>query len=606
MKKIHLKNFKTGPSNLLILVVVALGVLFALTKIADVRQMPKAVNYSQFKKQLMQNEIESVSISGNEIAGTYKDNKGKFELSVQDTKTIVDLLEKQNVDISFVPPSADFTVWHILALLSFLITPLMAWYLFRKSKNAATGGQNNIFTISKSKAKMFMPSQIKVKFDSVAGVHEAKEELQDVLDFLKNPDKYKKMGAKLTKGILLVGAPGNGKTLLAKALAGEAHCPFFSVSGSDFVEVFAGVGAARVRDLFAQARKNSPCILFIDEIDSVGRQRGSGNSSHDEREQTLNQLLAEMDGFESATSPVVVLAATNRAEILDKALLRKGRFDRKVYVPYPDLSSRDEILRVHIKDIPMDPAIDVHGLARSTVGFAGSDLANLVNEAAINAAKKNQKTVNLSDFDEARDKIILGKGRKGMMLTPEEKRVTAFHEAGHTLPLLLLPDLLDPLYKVTILPRGQALGVTHCVPERDKHTCSKDEMEAQVIMALGGRAAEELVFNRLDVGAASDFRKATEIVRKMVCFYGMSTELGPVFYDTNSNEHQYSEETSRKIDEEVRRITKVCYEKALEILRNNRDKLDKLAGALLEKETLFPEEVYSLLEIEPRKEHSFN
>lgn len=605
MKKINFKNFKTGPSNLLILVVVALGILFALTKIADVRQSIKTVNYSLFKKQLLDNEIESVAISGTDITGNYKEDKGRFELSVQDTKKLVDLLEEHNVDISFVPPSADFTIWHILALLSFILTPLMMWYLFKKSKSATTGGQNNIFTISKSKAKMFMPSQIKVKFDSVAGVHEAKEELQDVLDFLKNPDKYKKMGAKLTKGILLVGDPGNGKTLLAKALAGEAHCPFFSVSGSDFIEVFAGVGAARVRDLFAQARKHSPCILFIDEIDSVGRQRGSGVGSHDEREQTLNQLLAEMDGFESSASPVVVLAATNRAEILDKALLRKGRFDRKVFVPYPDLQSREEILQVHIKDIPIDPTIDVYKIARSTVGFAGSDLANLVNEATINATKKDQKIVTLADFDEARDKIILGKGRKGMMLTLEEKRVTAFHEAGHTIPLLLMPALLDPLYKVTILPRGQALGVTHSIPERDKHTNSKDEMEARVIMALGGRAAEELVFNRLDVGAASDFRKATEIVRKMVCFYGMSTELGPVFYDQNSTEHQYSEETSRKIDEEVRRITKMCYEKSLEILRNNRDKLDKLANALLEKETLFPEEVYSLLEIEPRKQHSF-
>lgn len=601
MKKIHLRNFKTGPSNMLILVVLALGILFVLTKIADVRQMAKPINYSQFKKQLLHNEIDSVAISGNEISGMYKEGKGKFFLSVQDTKNLVDLLEKQNVDISFVPPSSDFTIWHILALLSFLILPILAWYFFKKSKNASIGGQNNIFTISKSKAKMFMPMQIKVKFDSVAGVHEAKEELQDVLDFLKNPDKFKKLGAKLTKGVLLVGSPGNGKTLLAKALAGEAHCPFFSVSGSDFIEVFAGVGAARVRDLFAQARKHAPCILFIDEIDSVGRQRGSGIGSHDEREQTLNQLLAEMDGFESSASPVVVLAATNRAEVLDKALLRKGRFDRKVFVPYPDLLSREEILKVHIKETPIDSNINIHEIAKSTVGFAGSDLANLVNEAAINAAKKDQKIVKLGDFDEARDKIILGKGRKGMMLTLEEKKITAFHEAGHTLPLLLMPTLLDPLYKVTILPRGEALGVTHSMPERDKHTSSKDEMEARVIMALGGRAAEELVFNRLDVGAASDFRNATEIVRKMVCYYGMSTELGPVFYDQNSAEHQFSEETNRKIDEEVRKIMKLCYEKAISILRDNRDKLDKLASALLEKETLFPEEIYSLLEIEPRK-----
>ncbi|HLD09254.1 MAG TPA: ATP-dependent zinc metalloprotease FtsH, partial [Methylophilaceae bacterium] len=351
----------------------------------------------------------------------------------------------------------------------------------------------------------------------VAGADEAKEDLHDVVDFLKNPEKYRRLGAKIPRGVLLIGAPGNGKTLLAKAVAGEANCPFFSISGSDFIEVFVGVGAARVRDLFAQARKQAPCIIFIDEIDAVGRQRGSGlGGGHDEREQTLNQMLAEMDGFQTTGAPVIVLAATNRADVLDVALLRPGRFDRRVEVPYPDLKSREKILTVHVKGVKVSSDVDLAKIARGTPGFSGADLANLINEAAIIASKKNQPDVSVDDFEEARDKILLGKENKSMMQTDEDRKVTAYHESGHALVRLLIPEDSDPLHKVTIIPRGSTLGVTHSMPEREKYTRTRDEMLAHVMAALGGRAAEEIVFHKPTTGAYSDFKAATAIVRDMV------------------------------------------------------------------------------------------
>jgi cell division protease FtsH len=462
--------------------------------------------------------------------------------------------------------------------------------------------------MSKSKAKMFMPSQIKVNFDSVAGATEAKEELTDVVDFLRNPDKFKRLGAKLTRGVLLVGEPGNGKTLLAKAVAGEASCPFFSVSGSDFIEVFVGVGAARVRDLFAQARRHAPSIIFIDEIDAVGRQRGVGLGGwHDEREQTLNQLLIEMDGFDSSNTPVVVMAATNRPDVLDKALLRAGRIDKKVHVPFPDLKSREAILKVHSENVPLDEQVNLAKIARGTPGFTGADLANLINEAAINASKLNQSTVSVDDFEDARDKIILGKEMRTMVLTDEEREVTAYHEAGHALITLLNPKETDPLHKVTIMPRAKALGVTWSLPERDKHTISKDEMTARIMVALGGRAAEELVFNRLESGAHSDFATATQVARAMVCSYGMSSKLGPLVYEQNSlGENNYSEETARTIDEEMRSILDACYKHVYKLLSDNRDKLEKLAKALIDKETMYAGEIYELLGITSREEHLFH
>ncbi|MFA6065701.1 MAG: ATP-dependent zinc metalloprotease FtsH [Candidatus Babeliaceae bacterium] len=450
-----------------------------------------------------------------------------------------------------------------------------------------------------SKAKMYMPTQVKVNFNSVAGVHEAKEELYDVVDFLKNPKKYHDIGARLTRGVLLVGEPGNGKTLLAKAVAGEANCPFFSASGSEFVEVFVGVGAARVRDLFAQARRHSPSIIFIDEIDAIGRQRGGSSYSNDERDQALNQLLTEMDGFESRNSSVIVIAATNRADILDKALLRPGRFDRRVDVPYPDLVSREEILQVHARGVKIDESVDLKKIARGTPGFSGAALENLINEAATHAAKFNKPLVTLEDFDEARDKIILGKESKSIIMSPKELEMTAYHEAGHAMVTLVMPEVLDPLYKVTIIPRGPALGVTHSLPERDKYSVNKEELFAKIMMCLGGRAAEELIFNNISGGARSDFMNATNIAHNMVTQYGMSDDLGMVVYQNG----QYSQESAAKIDHAVKSIIDDCYKKTQQLLVDNKDKLEILSKKLLEKETLFAHEIYELLGITPRTDH---
>jgi len=454
-----------------------------------------------------------------------------------------------------------------------------------------------------SKGKLFMPSQVKFTFDNVAGVDEAKEELRDVVEFLKNPERYKRLGAKITRGLLLVGDPGNGKTLLAKAVAGEANCPFFSVSASEFVEMYVGVGAARVRELFAQARKHKPSIIFIDEIDAVGTKRVTGVGGHEERNQTLNQLLTEMDGFDSEESSVIVMAATNRPESLDKALLRPGRFDRRVEVPYPDVSSREKILKLHAKAVKLDSLVDLNKVARGTPGFSGAELANLVNEAALHASKDQaQENITVHDFEEARDKVMLGKELKTIILSPEERKITAFHESGHALVRLLLPDQSDPLHKVTIIPRGRALGVTHSLPEKEKYTQTKEEMLAIIMVCLGGRAAEELVFNVLATGASNDFEKATEIARKMVCSYGMSDEMGTVVYTQNQGEYQYSQKTAERIDAEVQKLLENSYVKVKDLLKTNRDKLETLANMLFEKETLFASEIYTLLGIEPRQD----
>jgi cell division protease FtsH len=451
---------------------------------------------------------------------------------------------------------------------------------------------------------MFLPSSIKENFNSVAGANEAKEELADVIDFLKNPKKYQRLGAKITRGVLLIGEPGNGKTLLARAVAGEANCPFFSISGSNFIEVFVGVGAARVRDLFAQARKHAPSIIFIDEIDAVGRHRGSGmGGGNDEREQTLNQLLAEMDGFETSPTPIIVIAATNRVDVLDKALLRPGRFDRRVTVPYPDLKSREAILDVHVKTVKVEENLDLKKIAQGTPGFSGADLANLVNEATIIASKENKDLVTMHDFDEARDKIMLGKESKSIMLTPEDKKLIAYHEAGHALVRLLLPETSDPLHKVTIIPRGSALGVTHFLPEREKYITTKEEMESSVMSALGGRVAEEIIFNTLTTGAYSDFQAANRMTRNMVTKYGMSPEIGTIIYSQQHGEFEYSQKTAEKIDAEVQRLTALYHEQTRKLLEDNRDKLDLLANALMEKETMNADEIYELLSITPRQAH---
>jgi cell division protease FtsH len=471
-----------------------------------------------------------------------------------------------------------------------------------KPQEAGSGATGAVSTAGRtsSRARMYLPSQVKVNFANVAGAQEAKEELQDTVDFLKNPKKYQALGARLPRGVLLVGDPGNGKTLLAKAVAGEANVPFFSASGSEFVEEFVGVGAARVRDLFAQARRHAPCIVFIDEIDAIGSHRNVDRNS--ERDQTLNQLLTEMDGFDTNTS-IIVMAATNRKDILDKALVRAGRFDREVYVPYPDVKAREEILRVHAKNTLIDEAVDLAKIARGTPGFTGADLANLLNDALIQAAKHGRSKAMIEDFEESRDKIILGKERKSVVMTRDELEMTAYHEAGHALVGLLMPDVTDPVYKVTIVPRGSALGVTHFLPERDKYSETKEQLLGSIMKSLGGRIAEELIFNKISTGAMSDFQHATDIARRIVCDYGMTLELGTLVYD-QSKPGKYSEETAKKIDDTMRTIIENCYKQAYELLKNNKDMLEKLAKALLVKETLFAGEVYELLGIAPRTGHS--
>ena len=472
-----------------------------------------------------------------------------------------------------------------------------------QSYNSPVSSANQL-TKGNSSAKMFMPSQVKCNFDHVAGMQEAKEELRDVVDFLKNPEKFRRLGAKITKGVLLIGEPGNGKTLLAKAVAGEANCPFFNVSASEFVEMFVGVGASRVRDLFNQARKHNPSIIFIDEIDAVGRHRDSGmHGGNDERNQTLNQLLTEMDGFDTASNSVIVIAATNRPDSLDPALMRAGRFDRKVEVPYPDLVSREKILTLHAQKIVMDPTIDLYKVARGTPGFSGADLAHLVNESALLAARNGeQPMVTIHDFEEARDKIMIGKELKTIVLSEQERKITAFHESGHALVRLLLPEHSDPLHKVTIVPRGRALGVTHSLPEREKYTQTKEEMLTIIMVCLGGRVAEEMIFNVLGTGAYNDFEKATEVARRMVCSYGMSEELGPVVYKQQNGEYAYSQKTAERIDAEVQKLLEQCYKKVKELLGQHRDKLEKLANHLFTKETLFAHEIYELLGIEARQD----
>lgn len=601
--------FQGGSKNLLLALIIFIGCIAVLTKLTDYTQHIKTISYSNFIKRVEQGDVKLVHASGQDVQGVFKDGT-KFETVVATNPNDWEVLKRNGVEIVVVSQASPLSIWYLLLLGSFLLTLLAVWYFLRQSRGSSGGGggAGNIFSIGKSRARMFMPSTIKENFDSVAGAAEAKDELKDVVDFLKNPEKYKRLGAHMTRGVLLVGEPGNGKTLLAKAVAGEANCPFFSISGSDFIEVFVGVGAARVRDLFAQARKHAPSIIFIDEIDAVGRHRGSGlGGGHDEREQTLNQLLTEMDGFQtSSAGSVIVIAATNRPDVLDKALLRPGRFDKRVEVPYPDLKSREEILTVHAKNVKLDPEVDLARIARGTPGFSGADLENLINEAAINASKANENSIKIKDFEEARDKIMLGKEIKTMVQTKEELELTSYHESGHALVRLMLPEITDPLHKVTIIPRGRALGVTHSLPEREKYTRTKDEIIASIMVALGGRAAEELVFNKITTGAANDFKVATDMARSMVCVYGMSDKLGAVIYSQQADGFEYSQHTAEVIDQEVQRILDESYKKTMHLLRENREKLNLLAATLLEKETLYAGEVYELLGIASREEHKFS
>lgn len=599
-------RFNGGFKNIIILMVITFASLLLLQRLMEMSRHVHIIGYSVFLDKVENAEVKQVYVDGQEVRGLLKDNT-LFQTIVPENGVDWQFLRTKGIDFALSNQSDYSYYWYMMLLMLLVIIFGGIWFMVKRSQGMGNGG--NIFSMGKSKARMFMPSTIKETFASVAGAEEAKEELHDIIDYLRNPKKYRRLGAKMTRGVLLIGEPGNGKTLLARAVAGEANCPFFSVSGSDFIEVFVGVGAARVRDLFLQARRHAPSIIFIDEIDAVGRHRGSGlGGGHDEREQTLNQLLTEMDGFlQMNDSPVIVIAATNRPDVLDKALLRPGRFDRQVHVPFPDLKSREAILKVHADMVKMDPSVDLHKIARGTPGFSGADLANLINESAIEASKQESELINVHHLENARDKILLGKEVKSIMLTEEDKKIIAYHESGHALARLLMPETTSPLHKVTIIPRGKALGVTHSMPEREKYITSKEEMEAEVISALGGRAAEEIIFQRLTTGAYSDFKAATDIVRKMVCNYGMvPEELGTILYVQDHNQYQYSEKTSEKIDEAVRAIMDTCYKRCIQMFKDNKDKLDLLATTLLEKETMYASEIYELLNIEPRTEHTFS
>jgi cell division protease FtsH len=561
----------------------------------------KEIIFSEFISKIENGEITEVTIKENNITGILRDGV-KFRTYAPDYPDLVKELKNRNVKITVRPP--DHNPWYVNFFFSWgpIIFLVLVWIVFMRQMQM---GGNKAMSFGKARAKLVSDKAVKITFADVAGIEEAKAEVEEIIEFLKDPQKFSKLGGKIPKGVLLVGSPGTGKTLLAKAIAGEAAVPFFSISGSDFVEMFVGVGASRVRDLFEQAKKNAPCIIFIDEIDAVGRHRGAGlGGGHDEREQTLNQLLVEMDGFEG-NEGVIILAATNRPDVLDPALLRPGRFDRQIVVPTPDVKGRLEILKVHVKNIPLVENLELEKIARGTPGFSGADLANLVNEAALIAARKSKEKVDMADFEFAKDKVLMGVERRSMVLSDEEKKNTAYHEAGHALVAKLTPGT-DPIHKVSIIPRGRALGVTQQLPIDDRYTYSKDYLEKTLNVLLGGRAAEEIALKHMTTGAGNDLERATELARKMVTEWGMSGRLGPltfgkkdeqIFLGREIAKHKdYSEKTAEDIDEEIKGIVTAAYERAKKILNENYGLLDSLAQALLEKETIEGSDIDKLIE----------
>ena len=565
----------------------------------DFQTRDESVSFSEFIRMVDSGQVESVTLAGNEVSGSTTSGESFRSYAPPQYEGLVNRLVERDVAVS--AREAAGSPW---ATLLYTWAPLLLilgfWIFFMRQ--VQTGG-NKALSFGKSRAKLSSSSQKKVTFKDVAGVEEPKEELQEIIEFLKEPQKFQKLGGRIPKGVLLMGPPGTGKTLLARAVAGEANVPFFSISGSDFVEMFVGVGASRVRDLFEQGKKNAPCIVFIDEIDAVGRHRGAGlGGGHDEREQTLNQLLVEMDGFES-NEGVILVAATNRPDVLDPALLRPGRFDRRIVVNRPDVKGREGILGVHTRKIPLSDNVDVHVLARGTSGFSGADLANLVNEAALNAARYNQKVVQMQDFEFAKDKVLMGSERRSMIISDEEKQVTAVHEGGHALLAVLLPHA-DPIHKVTIIPRGMALGVTQQLPVDDKHNYSRDYLNDQIAILLGGRLAEELTNGNVTTGAGNDLDRATDMARRMVCEWGMSESIGPLTYGKKEEQvflgrdfaqsQDYSEGTAIRIDQEIKRIVTENYERARDLLRSHKDELIRIAEELLIREVLDADQVMRL------------
>ena len=581
--------------NMALWLVIILSMILLFGIFSQSQTGRKELNFSEFLARVEQGEVAEVELKGSSITGKLKDGT-PFQTYAAEDPELVPSLRKQGVVISAKP--VEQTPWWSLVLnwLPMLLF-IGVWVFFMRQMQ---GGGAKALSFGKARARLLTEKQNRVTFADVAGVDEAKGELQEIIEFLKDPQKFQKLGGRIPKGVLLMGPPGTGKTLLARAIAGEANVPFFSISGSDFVEMFVGVGASRVRDLFEQGKKHAPCIIFMDEIDAVGRHRGAGlGGGHDEREQTLNQLLVEMDGFES-NEGVILIAATNRPDVLDPALLRPGRFDRQVVVARPDIRGREEILKVHVKKIPLAPDVDLAILARGTPGFSGADLANLVNEAALLAAREDKKFVERKDFESAKDKVLMGVERKSLILSEEERRATAYHEAGHALVARLIPGT-DPIHKVTIIPRGRALGITQQLPMDEKHNYHREYLLDNIAILMGGRVAEELVLGHMSTGAGNDLERATDLARKMVCEWGMSEKLGPltfgkreemIFLGKEIAQHQdYSEQTAQEIDQEVRRFVIEAYERAKELVKARIGALHALAASLLEREVLEGPEV---------------
>ena len=593
--------------NLLLWVVVAIVLMMVFQSFSPNSAGTQEVQYSQFMEEVRNNRIKRVDIAEDERTISFERSDGARGTVIaprRDERMIDDLIN-HNVEIKQAPPSTGPSLAYIL--INFLPVLLIIGFFFFMMRQMQQGGGKGAMSFGKSRAKMLNEEQTKVNFSDVAGCDEAKEEVGELVEFLRDPSKFQKLGGKIPRGVLMVGPPGTGKTLLARAIAGEAKVPFFSISGSDFVEMFVGVGASRVRDMFEQAKKHSPCIIFIDEIDAVGRHRGAGlGGGHDEREQTLNQLLVEMDGFEGGEG-VIVIAATNRPDVLDPALLRPGRFDRQVVVGLPDVKGREQILKVHMRKVPLDEDVDAMIVARGTPGFSGADLANLVNEAALFAARENASDVRMDHFDRARDKILMGAERRSMAMSEDEKALTAYHEAGHAIVGRLVPEH-DPVYKVTIIPRGRALGVTMYLPEGDKYSMNRVAIESQLCSLYGGRVAEELIFgeDKVTTGASNDIERATKIARNMVTKWGLSDEMGPIAYSDDEDEvflgrsvtqhKSVSDDTARKIDEVVRGILDRAYERTREILSGNMDKLHAMANLLLEYETIDVPQIDAIME----------
>ncbi len=587
--------------NVLFYLLIIMVIIWMFDFYSEKGAKPSEISYTSFMQYVQQDEIKQVKIVDNVISGKLKDGKDFSTVAPNDSK-LVEKLEAKNVDIKAeLPPQPPW--W--MSILSSLLPMLIIVGLWFMLMNQGGAGGGKVMNFGKSRARRYDEDKMKITFKDVAGAEEAKQELEEVVEFLKSPQKYNDLGAKIPKGVLLYGPPGTGKTLLAKAVAGEAGVPFFSISGSDFVEMFVGVGASRVRDLFDQAKKSAPCIVFIDEIDAVGRQRGAGlGGGHDEREQTLNQLLVEMDGF-SANEGIIMIAATNRPDILDPALLRPGRFDRQIVVDRPDIKGRTEILRVHVKGKPVGDDVSLDVIAQRTPGFTGADLSNLVNEAALLTARRDKKVINMPEMEEAAERVIMGPERKSRVISDKEKRLTAYHEGGHTIVGMLLENT-DPVHKVTIIPRGRAGGYTLSLPKEDKYYATRSEMLDELKVLLGGRVAEALVLKEISSGASNDLQRATQLARQMICEYGMSENIGPVTFGHRQDQvflgrdiardKEYSEEVAAEIDKEVRAFIEDAYAATEKLLSENLDKLHVIAKALIEKETLEEEEIKQLVE----------